>query len=516
MRIGSDELCWFAPISGAVLTRLRAAAVLLALAVTTVGLAAPTYASTFITIDSPNGNEVASDAAVTATGYNGSVDEQSIEIDCGTAAANQYPVPSGSFAVSVGSFSGPDSCDIRDASSRDLLASFTVAAPVTVPPDWWHTEGVDIYNSAEQRVALHGADDSQLDIARWKSTSPAPGATEMQNLARWGFNSIRVAITWANLEPSMPTTASGVLAHHWNKPYLAGLDNVITLARHNGLRIVLDMHQSGGWSEKFGGSGLPSWLYPKLAPCTSADASCLGVNKAHCQFLTDTAETGVRIRPQEGVIAAWRMLAKRYKSDPTVVGADIFNEPQACQLAGRSAPSYHVPTAADNPVDKFYLKAARNIQAVNPNLLLIYEDDAYEPFTTMGPALAGRLDLPNAVYSTHYYPDSWSNGNFPGSCKSVPSPTGQATMQAYQQRAVGFNQPLYIGEFDGFRLARNGKRCPLLQSVDAASTDLLDMMSYTKSQSISWSLWRYDPGGTMTDDAGNPKQPLISDLQTGF
>src|SRR3712207_3249504 len=38
-------------------------------------------------------------------------------------------VPQGGFSVSVGSFTGPDTCQIRDNSSWTLLASFTVAAP---------------------------------------------------------------------------------------------------------------------------------------------------------------------------------------------------------------------------------------------------------------------------------------------------------------------------------------------------------------------------------------------------
>src|SRR3712207_9026671 len=38
-------------------------------------------------------------------------------------------VQPGSFSVAVGSFTGPDTCRIRDDSSWTLLASFTVAAP---------------------------------------------------------------------------------------------------------------------------------------------------------------------------------------------------------------------------------------------------------------------------------------------------------------------------------------------------------------------------------------------------
>ncbi len=89
-------------------------------------------------------------------------------------------------------------------------------------------------------------------------------------------------------------------------------------------------------------------------------------------------------------------------------------------------------------------------------------------------------------------------------------------MMAYQQRAAQFDQPLYIGEFDGFRLTREGKKCRLLQSVSGASNDLLSLMTYAKDNAISWSLWRYDGGQSMVDSAGKARQPLIGDLQTGL
>ena len=312
----------------------------------------------------------------------------------------------------------------------------------------------------------------------------------------------------------MPTGSGSALIHTWNQAFLSQLDTVVKLAKENSIRIVLDMHQAAGWSPKFGGEGFPGWLYPQQDSC-AARTACANINVGPCEFLANTAEAGVPIQPQQGLNAAWKMVTTRYQSDATVVGVDLFNEPQSCRVAGQSR-TYHLPTSSDNPLDVFYRQVGLAVRSVNPNLLLIYEDDAYESYVLVGSALAGRLDLPNAVYSTHYYPDSWSGGNPPGSCKPVPSPSGQATMIAYQQRAAKFGQPLYIGEFDGFRLTRAGKKCRLLQSVAAASSDLLSMMTYMKANAINWSLWRYDGGNSMVDSAGNSRQPLIGDLRTGL
>lgn len=388
----------------------------------------------------------------------------------------------------------------------------------TIPPppsrDWWHTSGNRILNGSGQNASLRGADDGQLNIKDWTSTSPAPDATEMKNLSSWGLGFLRLGVTWANLEPTAPTGTESNLAHNWNQVYLTQLDNVVKLARQNNVRVVLDMHQAAGWSPKFGGEGLPGWLYPNLAACTRG-TTCTAENTAHCEFLTNSAESGVPIQPQTGLISAWQLLASRYKADSTVIGLDLFNEPQGCTMHGQSR-TFHVPSASDNPLDAFYLQAGSAVRQVNPNLLLIYEDAAYETYLSQGNVLADKLNLPNAVLSKHYYPDSWSQGNFPGSCKSVPSPSGQTVLAAYRQQAAQYNQPLYIGEFDGFRLTRGGGKCPLLQSVDAASNDLLSMMAYSKTNAINWSLWRYDRSNSMVDSSGNPRQPLIKDLQTGL
>lgn len=379
--------------------------------------------------------------------------------------------------------------------------------------NWWRTSGTKILDASGQTVFLRGADDGQMATQGWTSSS-VPNVAEMKNLSAWRFSFLRLAISWANLEPTIPTGSPSALTHTWNQTYLSELDGVVKLAQQNNIRIVLDMHQAGGWSPKFGGEGLPGWLYPQQVSCT-AQAACTNTNAGPCEFLTNTAEAGVPIQPQQGLIAAWKMVTSRYQSDATVVGVDLFNEPQSCTKAGQPR-TYHLPTASDNPLDAFYRLAGLAVQSVNPHLLLIYEDDAYESYLRVGSALTGRLDLPNAVYSTHYYPDSWGQGNLPGSCKPLPSPSGQATMMAYQQRAAQFDQPLYIGEFDGFRLTREGKKCRLLQSVSGASNDLLSLMTYAKDNAISWSLWRYDGGQSMVDSAGKARQPLIGDLQTGL
>ncbi|MEP6798542.1 MAG: glycoside hydrolase family 5 protein [Lapillicoccus sp.] len=369
---------------------------------------------------------------------------------------------------------------------------------------WLHTDGTRILDEAGRQVVLRGVDDS----TQTKTEKHTPDEAEFANISSWGMNTLRLVVQWAKLQPRAPTATDP----GWSKDYLSRIDAIVQLAASHHIYVILDMHQAG-WANKLGGSGLPDWLYPELAACPSG--GCGASKTAHCEFLLDQAEKGVPVTPQEGMITAWTELATRYKDNATVIGADLFNEPQPCKLPGVAKASYHVPTASSNPLDDFYLKAGTAVAAVNPRLLLVYEDNAYESYEAGGFALAHRLDLPNAVYSSHFYADSWSQGNGPQSCKTPGGPTGQDVMQAHLDRAQGWDQPMYVGEFDGFHLT-NQPKCPYSTSETQAAADTATMMDYLRTNSVSWTLWQYSNSQPMVQPSGSAKQPLLANLQKGL
>jgi endoglucanase len=69
--------------------------------------------------------------------------------------------------------------------------------------------------------------------------------------------------------------------------------------------------------------------------------------------------------PEQRWIDDWRMLAQRYRNNPTVVGADLHNEPHtpACWGCGDQTRDWRL--AAE--------RAGNAIQAVNPDWLIIVE-----------------------------------------------------------------------------------------------------------------------------------------------
>jgi chitodextrinase len=364
------------------------------------------------------------------------------------------------------------------------------------PSGWWHTSGTQILDSLNKPVYLRGAADGRMVPTNFGTLAPS----EFSNLNSWGFDFIRLGVSWANIEPNAPTTnTDGTLNHTWNQAYLSAIDSVVKQAATSHLKIVLDFHQVN-WSPKFSGTGFPSWLFP---------TSGVTEGQAKCEFMTNTPEAGSPVAPQDGLITTEQMVASRYLTDPTVVGVDMFNEPQSCNYNGTQ--TYFVPTGG-TPYDDFYQKDGSALHQTNANLLLIYEDDAYQSYLRQGFALKHALAVPNAVYSTHMYPDAWAVGNDGTTCQPATTTTGQQDYQAHLDQANAWQQPFYVGEFDGFHLAAN-----TCTALPGASQDLLTMMADAKANNVNWSPWEYNRSAqSLIDSSGNPKQPLLSDLQTGL
>jgi Cellulase (glycosyl hydrolase family 5) len=213
---------------------------------------------------------------------------------------------------------------------------------------------------------------------------PDPG--EYEAVARAGFNSVRLGLSWANLEPAPPRVEpDGEVVHRWNRPYMAALDRVVAGFTRAGVAVVLDMHQnhmSPAFTQpvpdRCEGSGLPTWLYPETR---------IGADQAECDFFADRREPGVPVDLWAGYTAAWLKVVRRYVSNPLVVGADLFNEPSAGACPGLD-------------VTPFYRALGKRIRRVNPRLLLICQAGT-------GPAgsraLREPVGLPGWVYSAHLY-----------------------------------------------------------------------------------------------------------------
>ncbi len=111
------------------------------------------------------------------------------------------------------------------------------------------------------------------------------------------------------------------------------MDRAIASAKANGLNVFLDQHR----------------------PTTDGQSELWYTNDL----------------PESQWISDWKMLADRYKDDPTVIGVDLHNEPhgQASWGTGDTATDWRL--AAERGGD--------SVLSVNPKLLVIVEGTASSP-----------------------------------------------------------------------------------------------------------------------------------------
>lgn len=369
---------------------------------------------------------------------------------------------------------------------------------VLVPPGgsahkvdgWLSVKGRDIVDSKGRTVRFLGVADGRMNPGQGNERDACnqiwrePRESEYENTAAMGFNVVRMGVTWANLEPTTPVIeADGRLVHTYNQEYLAAIDRVVEGFGSRGVSVILDMHQAG-WSPAFKdrnenrceGSGMPHWMYPLAEEMRTRDAKC--------DFFANAADEGVNIKPLDGFEKVWRMLAKRYRDNPRVVAADMFNEPPS--------------VCSGKDVIDMYERIGAAIRAENPRILLIYEDNAWTGYSQNGFLLPGKLDMSNTVYSWHFYPDSWE--------------AGKQALQDHVNRAREWNQPLWIGEFNAFHRATD-EDYPADWEAQMAR-----LMAYLKENGISWTLWEYGHGrnSAVVDKRGNIKEDLLATLQMGF
>jgi endoglucanase len=356
----------------------------------------------------------------------------------------------------------------------------TQVQPAQASSGYLSTSGSRIVDSTGATVGLSGLNwfgfetDTNLPHGLWARN----WQELLDQVQQLGYNTLRIPFSNAMLNPGvMPTS----IDFHLNPDLrdltsIQVLDRIIEGAGARGIRVILDNHRStsGGGPEENG--------------------------------LWYTSEY-----PEARWIEDWRMLAIRYKGNPTVVGMDLRNEPfNACWGCGDINTDWRL--AAE--------RAGNAILEVNPDLLVIVEGVmAYDnQYYWWGGNLMGaaehpvRLDIPRRlVYSTHDYPESvYSQPWFkhPDYPSNLP-----ALWDSYWGYILNNNTaPILIGEFGAKYLTPKDQQW------------LHTLQTYIQQKGISWTFWSLNPnsgdtGGILLDDwttVHQEKQAVLSRIQYPF
>jgi endoglycosylceramidase len=153
---------------------------------------------------------------------------------------------------------------------------------------------------------------------------------DMDLIAGWGFNVIRLGITWAAIEPTPGS---------YNETYLASIVDTIRLLQQRNLNVLLDLHQDA-YSTKHDGAGFPEWAslgvgvnnvgfpYIYFGGLTLAPGLVVNyvVDQDFDNFWANTLlADGVGI--QTRFINMIGEVARVLMPEPNVIGIDVMNEP---------------------------------------------------------------------------------------------------------------------------------------------------------------------------------------------
>jgi endoglycosylceramidase len=288
-----------------------------------------------------------------------------------------------------------------------LVASIALAvsAPAVAQPrsPLGHA-GRWITDASGRVVILHGLN-MVYKLPPYAPDAAGFGADDAAFLEAHGFNSVRLGTLYVGVEPQPGSYDNG---------YLARIAATVKALGRHGIYSLLDFHQDL-YNEIFQGEGEPAWsvqddgLPP--VPQNGFPANYLlmpALERAFDHFWQNSPGPG-GIGLEDRYAAAWQHVASYFRSNPYVMGDDLFNEPWPGSQWTTCANPAGCPLFDQTVLGPFMRKVITAIHNVNPQVVTYYEPNVLFDFgaaTSIGKpgansgmsfhdyCLAGNLGLP--------------------------------------------------------------------------------------------------------------------------
>lgn len=305
----------------------------------------------------------------------------------------------------------------------------------------------------------------------------------MDQIKALGFNVIRIPFCNQMFDANSKPNS----INEWANPDLVGLnslqilDKVVEYADQIGLWIILDHHRN--------------------------DAGMGALNDG--LWYTQTY-------PESRFIQDWQMLANHYRNHPSVIGADLHNEPHASASWGTGNTTTDWRAAAE--------RAGNAILKINPNWLIIVEGIEFYQNQNYwwGGNLMGvknypiALDVPNKlVYSPHDYPNSIYNQPWFNS-SDYPNNLPDHFRNAWGYIFETNHAPILIGEFGSkFHDPKDAQWMNKIAAyLNGDFTGTGRNVLPKGSEGASWIWWSWNPnsgdtGGILKDDWQTPDETKL-------
>jgi endoglycosylceramidase len=272
------------------------------------------------------------------------------------------------------------------------VAVAALAAPAAQAQDALHVKQSKIVDARGRQVILHGAN----TVFKRPPYYPPLTRGDFKLMRSWGFNTIRLGVIWAGLEPQ-----PGVI----DQSYLDHLSAIVDTAAHENFWVLLDMHQDL-YAERFTGEGAPDWAvrddgipFTPVPGDFALDYVTPAVGRSFTNFWND--KDGIRTE----YVRAFTALAERFAGQETVLGYDLFNEP-SCEF--QAGPPCGIPPGpgVGDLVMSLYNQLVPALQAVDTTHPVFYEDaptvNFGYPFVIGAPG-GPAWPFPNQGLSHHVY-----------------------------------------------------------------------------------------------------------------
>ena len=280
---------------------------------------------------------------------------------------------------------------VRAAARLALCAALALAAPGSaVASAALHPHGGWIKDAQGRVVIVHG-----LQVAHKTAPYHPPPAsfsdTDGALISSWGFNAVRLAWFWAGLEP-----ARG----HIDTSYLNEIVHEGQVLTSHHIYTLLEAHQDI-YGPALGGDGFPPWATltdgVPILPHSALDIEAPATDRAFDNLYANRDGIG------DEFAHAWSVMASSFRSNPLMLGYDLFNEP----YPGSQDPSCMQPAGCPAfdavSLEPFETRLAAGVRQSDPGPMVFYEPHIYFDFgsgswLTRPPSSAGP-----AAFAFHDY-----------------------------------------------------------------------------------------------------------------
>ena len=368
-------------------------------------------------------------------------------------------------------------------------------------------------------------------------------ASDMKNIANWGFNLVRLGVPWVAVEPTKGA---------FNNTYLAIMRKIVDDLYANGIYTVVDFHQDA-FSRLTCGEGFPKWVVRDLLKPDDNCGWSFGCDRfASYDYVVDSEgyplDSECLKRPftdynkapevqhawgnlyanrnnaQERMGQYWKRVSETFKTSNGVLGYDIINEPIGDTLAD-------VANLNPGNVDWYYLGSnegrtcglyqnmAKKIREGDGNAVLMYENAPFpdtipveqRPLTPgvhavgFTPKYNPLPDKPGESFSNykalnfHYYSCGFacsgsttcpSNGNPPDSCTDTADTWATDSVESRVKSSKRLEGGVIMSEFGSCE-----------ESLSCVK-EIERVIAPAEKHFLSWAYWQFKYFDDVTSISG--------------